>query len=132
MGRFGIAAELAQHLPLHVRQVQIEEEVRPVFSSQVEPEPSLHCRHQLDGRPVGQDPFDELEVRQVVLDVQDRPGAAVPLAGDVEGLLELLQLRDRALRDRKLYPERGSFLASHRREEEPALRALLVGMLRQS
>src|SRR6266542_811562 len=54
----------------HVRQVEIQQDqVRVVLSGKLQTQPPLHRRQQVHRRPKGQDAFDELEVRQIVLDV---------------------------------------------------------------
>ncbi len=106
----GASPQAAQHLGArHVGQVQVEQhQVGAVLVGQVEAELRSHGGDQPHGWPAGEDPLDELQVGQVVLDAQYRQAGtlgigAVLLSGGV-GELALLSLH-RALDQWQLDPE---------------------------
>ena len=69
-------------IPRHVDQMEIEEdEVRRAAFREIDPLPALGSRDQVDARTSLENPLDELPVRDVVLDLEDRPVGYVPTGG---------------------------------------------------
>ena len=65
LGEDGLAADIGE---MEVEQ----DELRSVLARELDAEAALHCGDQVHVVPVVEDVFDELDVGEVVLDVEDR------------------------------------------------------------